>query len=894
MYNRYIPPSRPKQPAPPPAQSPPPESSPPPSRLEQTNAVDPLAPVPYARYIPPRKPKAVIPPSTQTDEHAPAESPSPKKRKHATTTPAHDSSPAPVSKKSKTSEDVVMKDDSDVPESPKKDKKKTKKKKDKKDKKAKGDDEDAAAPESVPPDTPSARIETNGDAGDTSSRTLTPDDLGDSMKERTSVEDEQKDDSSRQKEKKPKKPKKDKKKKASELDDREPEEDGPKSRHASILAKKAKSLAIAPELGSQTETAEPIDPDAQPKTEDAGKHGLEPLPQPKPVEVDTSKPTYDTLPPWLASPIRVGPDTRTPFRDIGIHSRAAKFLETKGFKDAFAVQAAAIPLLLPSCKHRQGDVLVAAATGSGKTLAYALPIVRDISQGTVTRLRALVVLPTRELVSQAYEVFKLCTGAFDGREEKRVRIGISVGSHQLKQEQANLVEKTERYDPEAYREALQRGREAWKVVEDDDADPEAAAQATETKPLLGDLPDHIVEYNSKIDILLCTPGRLVDHVRHTPGFTLDYVRWLVVDEADKLLAQSFQGWLDVVMPRLRTATTFSARDFPDSNLTGVRKLVLSATLTRDLSLLSGLQLRRPQLIVLEGADADGRSPQTAEHTLPGLLEEFAVRVHDPNLKPLYLLELLQGDYLLSPESTTSVGAKNGEKVDEAEDTTSDEGSDTSSSDSDSSSDAESGSDTSSKSAKDRLQKTVLIFTKSNEAALRLSRLLTLLQPSWEGQTATLTSTQKTSHRRRILASFATGSTRLLVASDLVARGIDLPTLDNVVNYDLPAGPAAYVHRVGRTARAGQRGRAFSLVEARESGWFWGAVAKWEGIVRSRPVARLMIGATPRPEGDGEARAGGEEEKDVPEPARFEEEKMAAYEKALEELGREAGQVRKRA
>lgn len=804
-----------------------------------------------------------------------------------------------------------MKDASDVSESPKKDKKKKKKKK--KDKGPNGDDTDPGTAE------PDSRTETNGDAEGNSSHTLASNDLGDTAKE--SVGDRQNDDDGPSKnEEKSKKPKKEKKKKkASTLDEEEPDEGATSSRHASILAKKAKSLAIAPQLELQTESAEPVDEeDAQPKPEDAGKHGLEPLPQPKPVEMDTSKPTYDTLPSWLASPIRVGPDTRTPFSEIGIHARATKFLESKGFKDAFAVQAAAIPLLLPSCKHRQGDLLVAAATGSGKTLAYALPIVRDVSQGMVTRLRALVVLPTRELVSQAYEVFQLCAGAFDGRDEKRVRIGVAVGSHQLRQEQANLVEKTERYDPEAYREALQRDREAWKVVEDEVGDPEADdARATGArKPQLGNLPDHMVEYNSKVDILLCTPGRLVDHVRHTAGFTLDYVRWLVVDEADKLLAQSFQGWLDVVMPRLRTTSAFSARDFPDSNLTGVRKLVLSATLTRDLSLLSGLQLRRPQLIVLEGADADGRKPpQTAEHTLPGLLEEFAVRVHDPNLKPLYLLELLQGDHLLSPaESTTSLGSKT-EKTDEADDTTtSDEESVTSSSDSESASEAESDSDTSSSASsssssssvsspsstaaatktKSGLQKTVLIFTKSNESALRLSRLLTLLQPSWEGQTATLTSTQKTSHRRRILASFAAGSTRLLVASDLVARGIDLANLDNVVNYDLPAGPAAYVHRVGRTARAGRRGRAFSLVEARESGWFWGAVAKWEGIRRGRPVARVMIGAAHRPEGEGEEEEREtEREREKEEPARFEEEKMAAYERALEELGREAGRVRKR-
>ncbi|KAM0330746.1 hypothetical protein ACHAQA_003699 [Verticillium albo-atrum] len=656
-----------------------------------------------------------------------------------------------------------------------------------------------------------------------------------------------------------------KKKKAAQDDDAdEDDEDKVPSRYASVLAKKAKSIKAPAPL---PEGAEAMDLDEDADAEDAEMHGLEPLPQPEPVAADTTKMSYETLPPWLAAPIRVAADTRTPFTDIGINARSAKVLESKGFKDAFAVQTAAIPLLLPSCKHRQGDLLVAAATGSGKTLAYALPIIRDISQGQVTRLRALVVLPTRELVNQAQEVFQLCAAAFDTKEQKRVRIGISIGSHQLKNDQTNLVEQTERYDPAAYAEALRRDRDAWTTLEDLDVEDGTYS----TKPTMGNLPDHVVDYNSKVDVLICTPGRLVDHINHTPGFTLDYVRWLVVDEADKLLAQSFQGWLDVVMPKLRT-NKFSARDFPDSNLTGVRKVILSATLTRDLSLLGGLQLRRPRLIVLEGGKADGKT-QVAEHTLPSSLKESATRVYDTRLKPLYLLDLLQGKHLLSPAaSAPKIKSKPAKPVAaDDDDTSSEEESDTSS---DASSDTSSDSDSDSDTPKAPYGKTALIFTKSNESAIRLSRLLSLLSPSLAPLIGTLTSTQKTSHRRRVLASFTAGTLRILVASDLVARGIDLPALDNVINYDLPASAAGYVHRVGRTARAGRQGRAFTLVETRESGWFWGAVAKWEGIRRSEEVGRLVI-----------------VEKDAEEGG-FGGKRMERYEKALEALGKEAGEVRK--
>ncbi|KAF4776021.1 DEAD/DEAH box helicase [Colletotrichum scovillei] len=669
------------------------------------------------------------------------------------------------------------------------------------------------------------------------------------------------------------KEKKDRRKKKKDREqDEDAEDDTVDRRHKDVLAKATKYLKKSAELIAKNEAADKMDVEEEEEKEE--EYDLVPLPQPEPTALDTSKPSYETLPPWLAAPIRVAPDTRTPFADIGINPKAAQILESKGFKDAFAVQTAALPLLLPSCKHRQGDVLVAAATGSGKTLAYALPIVRDISQGAVTRLRALVVLPTRELVKQAQEVFELCASAFDGREQKRVRIGISIGSQQLKHEQASLIEKGEKYDPEAYRVAHQRELEAWKDVEDTTAEDEDAAV---TKPTVGSLPDHIVDYTSKVDVLICTPGRLVEHINLTPGFSLDYVRWMVVDEADKLLAQSFQGWLDTVMPKLST-NKFSARDFPDSNLSGVRKVVLSATLTRDLSLLSGLQLRRPQLIVLEGEQADSTA-SIAEHTLPTLLKESAIRVHDANLKPLYLIDLLLDGHLMSETTSKTISEPPAE--DDATSSSDDSLDSDSSSDSDSDSDSDSSSDasstaaaaTTSKSSTKPFTTTALIFTKSNESALRLSRLISLLHPSLAPSIATLTSTQKTSDRRRALRAFAARRLRLLVASDLVARGIDLPLLDNVINYDLPASAAGYVHRVGRTARAGRAGAAWTLVEDGESGWFWGKIAKpSSGIRRAEKVDRLRIGD--------------------PDSGGFEEERVQKYEEALEKLGKEAGEARR--
>ena len=644
-----------------------------------------------------------------------------------------------------------------------------------------------------------------------------------------------------------KKKKKEKTKKADAADE-EGSADEKEKRHKMVLDRKTKSLKLAGKVAADAAGAEP-EPEAEPQE----IHDLGPLPQPELVTAEIPNPTYETLPPWLAAPIRVSQDTRTPFSDLGLLPKAARVLEEKGFPDAFAVQTAALPLLLPTSKQRPGDLLISAATGSGKTLAYALPIVRDISQGLVTRLRALVVLPTRELVRQAQEVFELCAKAYEGGERKRVRIGVAIGSQTLRSEQEGLVERESRYDPEAYQRIRdQRRAQREKATGSSDIDSLLDPSSQNSDPRLGEWDGQVNDFSSKVDVLICTPGRLVEHIEQTPGFDLDYVRWLVVDEADKLLAQSFQGWLDVVLQKFQTRK-FTAREFPDMDLEGVRKVVLSATLTRDLSLLSQLALRRPQLIVLE---SDGVA-QVAEHSLPGLLEEFAVRVHNTNLKPLYLLDLLKDGHMKSSSAASQPPATTKDETVE---------SDTSDTSSESESESEADKTTPPKST----LPISLIFTKSNESALRLSRLLTLLDKSLSPHISTLTSTTPTNVRRKTLRAFATPSSpvRLLIASDLVARGIDIPNLDHVINYDLPPSVAGYVHRVGRTARAGRSGCAWTLVGDAESGWFWGKIAKGAGIRRAQKVGRTRI-------------------------EEIGEERLQEYEEALEKLGQEALDTRKR-
>ncbi|KAI0425822.1 P-loop containing nucleoside triphosphate hydrolase protein [Xylaria sp. FL1042] len=692
---------------------------------------------------------------------------------------------------------------------------------------------------------------------------------------------------------------KEKKKKKKTEDTTEPPEqpeDNMPLRFKAILEKKAKSIQTAPEL----EQGDTIMDDApltfgenasQQNEPEIELHGLEPIPQPQPVALDTTTPSYETLPPWLALPIRVSPTASAPFTDfgltpeLGITPEIAERLASKGYKRAFAIQTGVIPLLLPSnCKKMQGDVLVSAATGSGKTLAYTLPMIRDISQSSryTTRLRALIVLPTRELVRQVHQVCEDCAGVFalDGAR-RRPRIAMAMGSQSFEQEQTFLIEREELYDPEAYQRKLKRLARLSGLDQDNDGDDDSSYNTEDEErdairrreDKLQTLPDHIIAYKSKVDILICTPGRLVEHIKFTPGFCLDFVRWLVVDEADKLLGQNFQQWLDVVIPRLQTHDRLGARNHKQSNLSHVRKVILSATMTRDLDQLEGLKLRRPRLVVLEGSKpqhSDTDNVHQPEHVLPGLLEEAALKVSDPNLKPLFLIDLLRSHRILNIASDAYNPALGDD------DETSSSGSD---SEVDSSSDSDSDAEPVGSKQSTTLFETpskadnspaVLIFTKSNETTLRLSRLLVLLAPKMQPLIGTLTSTTPYTTRRDTLRSFNAGKLRIIVASDLVARGIDLPSLDHVINYDMPSSIASYVHRVGRTARAGNTGQAWTLFTKPEARWFWNEVANEKVIQRSQPVQRIRVT---------------EEKEDA-----FDD-KVSAYEAALKKLGQEAGQSR---
>ena len=202
--------------------------------------------------------------------------------------------------------------------------------------------------------------------------------------------------------------------------------------------------------------------------------------------------------------------------------------------------------------------------------------------------------------------------------------------------------------------------------------------------------------------------------------------------------------------------------------------------------------------------------------LPSGIMEWAVPAGSGSEKPLILLELLHS-HLQTPDFTnldsslmeSSVAARQDPKRDD-DDT--------------------------------QKQSKILIFTRSDEDATRLSFILHRLDKSFATRLATLTKSASIREQKKALNAFHRHEISILVASDRVSRGIDVKEVSHVVNYDMPHSLTSYVHRVGRTARAGATGEVWTLFTDSEARWFWNDIARGGAIDRQgRKVERLATG-----------------------------------------------------
>nr|CAB3451359.1 unnamed protein product [Digitaria exilis] len=209
--------------------------------------------------------------------------------------------------------------------------------------------------------------------------------------------------------------------------------------------------------------------------------------------------------PWMRYPVDIDAFSGCPVAKLPrLDPRLAEALQRMGIESFFPVQEAAwMETIGPGAFER--DVCINSPTGSGKTLAYALPIVQMLSTRKVRCLRALVVLPTRDLALQVKEVFDAIAPVVG------LSVGSAVGQSSIADEVSNLVRKSKQ-----------------------DLYPTIDEEYVKMEP------------QTKVDILVATPGRLMDHINMTKGFSLEHLQYLICKSNLKplsliVLLQELQG-----------------------------------------------------------------------------------------------------------------------------------------------------------------------------------------------------------------------------------------------------------------------------------------------------------------------------------------------------------------
>ncbi len=347
------------------------------------------------------------------------------------------------------------------------------------------------------------------------------------------------------------------------------------------------------------------------------------------------------------------------FETLGLTADLLRALGEQGYTHPTPIQQQAIPVILDG-----RDVLAAAQTGTGKTAGFTLPMLQNLaSRGAADKRanqpRALVLVPTRELAAQVAESVNTY-----GRH-MQLRSSVIFGGVKINPQIA----------------ALRKG----------------------------------------VDILIATPGRLLDHVQQRT-LDLSRIEVLVLDEADRMLDMGFIHDIRKVLALLPAER---------------QNLLFSATFAGEIRDLADRLLDSPVSI-------DVAPRNTAAETV-----EQVVHPVDKRRKRELLAFL--------------IGSNNWRQV--------------------------------------------LVFTRTKHGANRLAGQL-----EHDGLSAAAIHGNKSQGARtRALAGFKDGSVRVLVATDIAARGLDIDQLPHVVNYELPNVAEDYVHRIGRTGRAGNEGEAMSLV-----------------------------------------------------------------------------------
>ncbi|KAH3840390.1 hypothetical protein DPMN_113838 [Dreissena polymorpha] len=309
------------------------------------------------------------------------------------------------------------------------------------------------------------------------------------------------------------------------------------------------------------------------------------------------------------------------------------------------------------------DCIGCAKTGSGKTAAFALPILQKLSEDPYG-IFALILTPTRELAFQICEQINVLGKPIG------VRVTVITGGLDMLQQGLDL----------------------------------------QVKP-------HIV---------ISTPGRLADHLQSCDTFNLKKIKFLVLDEADRLIEDDYGEQLETifkVLPRRR------------------QTLLFSATMTQTLKQLQEVAMNKPFFW-----------QQNYDIVTVETLKQYYVLM-SADVKDAYMMHVLDVYSEANPKSS------------------------------------------------------IMIFT----STCKYTQILGMVCQELGFDCVVLHSMIRQKERLAALAKFKSNQVRILIATDVASRGLDIPTVDLIINHNIPNKPKNYVHRVGRTARAGRGGMAVSLV-----------------------------------------------------------------------------------
>ena len=349
------------------------------------------------------------------------------------------------------------------------------------------------------------------------------------------------------------------------------------------------------------------------------------------------------------------------FDQLGLRPEILRAVKFRGYSKPTSIQEQAVPAVLAG-----KDVLGGAQTGTGKTAAFALPILEKLSSSSdkgKKHPRALVLTPTRELADQVGESF-FSYGRFVKLKTAKIFGGVKINPH-------------------------------------------------------------IDRLKSGADIVVATPGRLMDHLNQRT-INLSFIEVLVLDEADRMLDMGFIKDIKKIIQSLPSQR---------------QNLLFSATYGNEIRALASDIMKDP--VEIEVAPRN-----TAAETVE---------------QKVHFINKDQKRHLLAHLINTGSWYQ------------------------------------------------VLVFVRTKHGANRLAQQLQRQGIS----TAAIHGDKSQSARNSALKRFKSGDVQALVATDIASRGLQLDGLDHVVNFDLPNQPEDYIHRIGRTGRAGKNGTAVSLISPDE-------------------------------------------------------------------------------